>query len=143
MPASAVETRGRSPLRFFLLVFALSVPFWWIGAITGLQLMPGLSVSALAAFSPTAAALILLCRTNKTAGVTDLLWRSFDFKRIRSTRWFAPILLLMPCVSPVYGSHFDMRLGGLVMAFMAAGVVVLWGPNTLARRRPHRSHETP
>jgi len=34
---------------------------------------------------------------------------------------------------PVDGSHFDMRLGGLVMAFTAALVTVVWGPTTLAR----------
>ena len=257
--AGAGAARGRSPLKFFLLVFALSIPFWWIGAVTDLQLMPGLSVSALGAFGPMVAALILVHRKHKTAGVTDLLWRSFDFKRIESKRWFAPILLLMPCVGvavyalmrwmdmpvpalqfsplaallmllaffvgalgeelgwsgyaidplqerwnaikaslfmgvvgvlwhivpltllhrspswiawwclyamaartlmvwlynntgksvfavalfhatlnlsymlfPLYGSHFDMRLGGLVMAIVAAGVVVMWGPKTFA-----------
>lgn len=48
----------RSPLKFFLLVFALSIPFFLAGGITDLQLMPGLSVSALAAFCPMAAAWI-------------------------------------------------------------------------------------
>ena len=98
-PARASATKDRSPLTLCLLVFALSVPFWWIGAVTDLQLMPGLSVSALMAFCPAVAALILVHRTEQTAGVTAVLWRSFDFKRIRSKRWFAPILLLMPGVS--------------------------------------------
>ena len=40
---------------FFLLVFALSIPFWLIGGVTDRQLMPGLSVSALAGFAPMAA----------------------------------------------------------------------------------------
>jgi hypothetical protein len=35
---------------------------------------------------------------------------------------------------PVDGSHFDMRLGGLLMAFTAAIVVAVWGPATLTRR---------
>ena len=34
---------------------------------------------------------------------------------------------------PVYGSHFDMRLGGLVMAAVAVMVTVVWGPATLPR----------
>jgi uncharacterized protein len=34
---------------------------------------------------------------------------------------------------PVYGSHFDMRLGGLGMVFTAAVVTVVWGPTTMAR----------
>ncbi len=252
----------RSPLTFFALVFGLSLPFWWLGAASDLQLMPGLSVSALGAICPMAAALILVHRENKVGGVKALLARSFDFKRIRAKRWYAPILLLMPGISvvvyglmrwmgmplpapqvsllpallmffmffvgalgeelgwsgyvldplqdrwtalqasltlgvvailwhlvpllllersptwiawwclyalaarvlivwlynnmgqsvfavalfhatlnlsymlfPIYGSHFDMRLGGLVMACAAAMVVIAWGPETLARRK--------
>jgi membrane protease YdiL (CAAX protease family) len=30
-------------------------------------------------------------------------------------------------VFPVYGSHFDMRIGGLIMAWLAAEVVAVWG----------------
>ena len=32
--------RTRSPLKFFLLVFAYSIQFWLIGAVASLQLMP-------------------------------------------------------------------------------------------------------
>jgi uncharacterized protein len=260
--------RKRSPLRFFALVFGLSIPFWLVGAATDLQLMPGLSVSALMAFCPMAAALILVHRESGTAGVTELLKRSFDFQRISAKRWYAPILLLMAGVNvavyglmrwmdmplpaphigvlaaplmfiaffigalgeelgwsgyatdpmqdrwnalqtgvllgfvaivwhlvpllqsgrspswiawwclyavaarvliiwlynntdssvfavalfhatlnlswllfPVYGSHFDMRLGGLVMAGVAVMVSVVWGPRTLARYIGARSSE--
>ena len=86
------------PFKFFLLVFALSIPFWLIGAVTGLQLLPGLSVSALGAFCPLMAALILVYREDKAVGVTKLLKRSFDYKRIRAKGWYAPIILLMPGV---------------------------------------------
>ena len=257
---------NRSPLKFFALVLGLSLPFWLMGAATDLQLMPGLSVSALGAFCPMLAALILFHRESGTAGVTGLLRRSFDFKRIRAKRWYAPILLLMAGVNvavyglmlwmdmplpalqigglavllmclaffvgalgeelgwsgyitdpmqdrwnalqtgvilgfvsvlwhlvplllsgrpptwiawwclyavaarilivwlynntgksvfavalfhatlnltwmlfPVYGSHFDMRLGGLVMAAVAVMVTVVWGPKTLARHKSARS----
>ena len=40
---------------------------------------------------------------------------------------------------PVDGSHFDMRLGGLVMAAVAVMVTVVWGPRTLARYNSARS----
>ena len=233
-----------------------------MGAATDLQLMPGLSVSALMAFCPLVAALVLVYRENKAAGVIELLARSLDFKRIQAKRWYVPVLLLMPGINlvvaglmygmgmpppapqvsvlpallmflaffvaalgeelgwsgyileplqdrwtalragltlgvvaivwhlvpllllhrspawiawwclyvvaarvlivwlynntgqsvfavalfhatlnltymlfPIHGSHFDMRLGGLVMAFAAAMVAVVWGPETLARRR--------
>lgn len=89
---------------FFLLVFALSIPFWLMGAATDLQLMPGLSVSALMGFCPMVAALILVYRDKGTTGALALLRRSFDFKRIKSKRWVMPTLLLMPAVSLiVYG----------------------------------------
>ncbi len=89
---------------FFALIFVFSIPFWLLGGITDLQLMPGLSVSALAGFAPVMAALVLVRRGKKSAGMRALLKRSFDFKRIKSKRWLAPVLLLMPAVSlAVYG----------------------------------------
>ncbi|MBC7598587.1 MAG: CPBP family intramembrane metalloprotease, partial [Polaromonas sp.] len=63
----------RSPLTFFVLVFSLSVPFWWIGFVSDLQLMPGLSVSAFMAFCPMVAALLLVRHESSTTGVRDLL----------------------------------------------------------------------
>lgn len=90
---------NKSPLIFFILVFALSIPFSLLGAVTGLQLLPGLPVSSLVVtFCPLIAALILVYRENKTTGVTELLKRSFDYKRIRAKVWYAPIVLLMPGV---------------------------------------------
>ena len=95
---------GRSPLKFFLLVFALSIPFWLLGGMSDLQLMPGLSVSALATVCPMVAALILVYRKRGPAAVTALLRRAFDFRRIKAKRWYAPILLLMAGVNvAVYG----------------------------------------
>ena len=249
-------------MKFFALVLGLSFPFWLMGAAFDLQLMPGLSASALMVFCPMAAALILVYRENKAEGVTELLGRSLDFKRIKAKRWYVPILLLMPGINvvvyglmrwmgmplpapqvsvlpallmslaffvgalgeelgwsgyaldpmqdrwsalragvtlgvvaviwhlvpliqmhqsptwiawwclyavasrvlivwlynntgrsvfavalfhatlnitymlfPIYGSHFDMRVGGLIMAFAAATVTVVWGPKTLARHK--------
>ncbi len=91
----------RSPLKFFLLVLVLSVPFWLIGAATELQLMPGLSISALMAFCPMVAALILVHRESGAKGATKLLRRSFDFNRITAKRWYVPILMTMPAVNVV------------------------------------------
>jgi membrane protease YdiL (CAAX protease family) len=89
---------------FFQLVFALSVPFWFMGAATDRQLMPGLSVSALMAVCPMAAALILVHRERRSGGGHDLLQRSFDFRRIKASVWLVPVLLLMPVVNIlVYG----------------------------------------
>jgi hypothetical protein len=97
--SNPVAARHRSPLKFFIIVYALTLPFWVIGAVTRLQLLPGVPVAALAACCPMLAAMILVYRENKTAGVTALLKRSFDFKRIKAKVCYAPILLVMPVVS--------------------------------------------
>lgn len=53
---------SKATLTFFALVLGLSMPFWLLGATSDAQLMPGLSVSALMAFCPTAAAMLLVSR---------------------------------------------------------------------------------
>ncbi len=100
----ALNRTSRFPLAFFVLVFVLSIPFEVVGAITGLELLPGLPVSALAFVCPALAACILVYRERKTAGVIELLKRSFDYRRIRTRIWYAPVLLFMPGVTAlVYG----------------------------------------
>lgn len=89
---------GRSPLTFFLLVLALAIPFLVVGAVTGIELLPGLPVAALMAVSPAAAALILAHREDGAAGAKALLMRAFDYRRITERIWYAPILLMMPAV---------------------------------------------
>ena len=96
--ATTITSLTKSPLTFFLLVFVLSLPFWLAGAFTTLQLLPGLPVSSLMCFCPVTAALILVYRENKTTGVTELLKRSFDYRRIKTKIWYAPIIFLMPGV---------------------------------------------
>ena len=98
------QARRGTLVKFVALVFAFSIPFFVMGGATNLQLMPGLSVSALAAFAPVAAALVLVFRDGGTADMLALLRRSFDFTRIQDKRWLVPVLFLMPAVSlAVYG----------------------------------------
>ena len=96
--------RGVAPQRksvwaFFLLVFALSVPFALLGAVSGTQLAPGIPVSALGFVCPALAASILVYRENGKAGVKALLRRSVDFHRTTAKRWYAPVVLVMPGVT--------------------------------------------
>jgi membrane protease YdiL (CAAX protease family) len=109
--SNILTSRYGSPLKFFLLVFAFSIPFWLAGASTTLQLLPCVPLAALMFICPAAAALILVCGENKTAGMLGLLERSFEYKRIRSKVWYAPILLLMPSVMVL--SYGLMRLIGV------------------------------
>ncbi len=47
------------------------------------------------------AALMLVYRSEKKAGVVALLKRSYDLNRIKAKRWYVPILLTMPAVAVV------------------------------------------
>jgi len=68
----------RSPLKFFILTFVLSIPFWLIGP-TAEQKLPlpfNLPVGALVLVCPMIAALILVYMENGSDGVKQLLKRS-------------------------------------------------------------------
>lgn len=112
----ADEDIGRAtPIRltvsFFLLVFALSVPFLLFGAASGAELLPGLPVAALASVCPMIAALILVWRESGKAGAAGLLQRSFDFKLIRARIWLIPMIFLPPSAAAL--SYGYMRLTGV------------------------------
>ena len=108
IPSTSVK---RSPFTFFVLVYALSIPFWVAGEVTSFQLLPGLPVSALMFVCPVAAAAILVYRERKFAGVKQLLARALDFKRVTATIWYVPTLLLMPCIMAL--SFGALRLMGV------------------------------
>jgi membrane protease YdiL (CAAX protease family) len=116
------------------LVFALSLPFWLLGAVTERHLLPGLPMSALAFLCPVTAAAVLVHRHDGTAGVIRLLKRAFDYHRIHPKIWYAPILLLMPgvmvlsygvmCVMgvPLPAPHFSaLAAVGLFLGFFLGG----------------------
>jgi uncharacterized protein len=94
--ASIAGLSKRSPLRFFLLVFLLSIPFWVANAFLDLQFVPGVPFSALGVVCPVAAASILIYREAGIAGVNALWKRAFDWRRVRPRSWFLPTVLLMP-----------------------------------------------
>ncbi len=56
------------------------------------------------------------------------------FRSVFAVALFHAMLNLAYMLFPVDGSHFDMRLGGLVMVFAAVIVTAVWGPRTLTRR---------
>ncbi len=57
------------------------------------------------------AAIILVYRQDKKAGVVVLLKRAFDIQRIKNTWWYAPILLIMPLAMML--SFWVQRLTGV------------------------------
>jgi membrane protease YdiL (CAAX protease family) len=84
-----------------VLVFVLTIPFVGVGAVTGLQLLPGIPVAALAFVCPGLAAVILVFQERRSAGVKVLLMRSFDYRRVKVGLWYLPIVLLLPIMAAV------------------------------------------
>ena len=91
-----IRPHKSSPLTFFGLVFALSIPFWVAGALITRQLLPALPLSAIGFLCPGSAAAIIVYRENGWAGVSKLLKRSFDFGHIGAKAWLVPVILLQP-----------------------------------------------
>jgi len=107
------ESQKKSPWTFFILVFALSVPFWVLDVLYPMNLpLDNLPVTDIGAtFTPLAAALILVYREGEPRGVRRFLARAFDYQRITKKTWYIPILFLMPLLYVLtYGA---MRLAGM------------------------------
>jgi len=101
----------RSPLKFFILVFVLSIPFWVLGAFTGqlAELLPiDLPISALMFICPLIAALILIRLDNGPGSVKPFLKRAIDYKRIKNKKWYLPAIFMMPVIMVL--SYLLMRL---------------------------------
>lgn len=94
----ATSAYRRSPFVFFVLVFALSIPFWLIGAVTGGRLSADLPIAALIFVCPGTTAAILVYRESGSAGLIELLKRTFDYRRITRKTWWLPVVLLLPGV---------------------------------------------
>ncbi|MEP0708438.1 MAG: CPBP family intramembrane glutamic endopeptidase [Parvibaculum sp.] len=127
------EMSGSSDARltvFFVLVFVLSVPFWLAGYALGElpDLIPiDLPVSALMAFTPAAAALILVWRAEGRSGAAALLKRAGDFRRVTRKRWFLAAFLFMPGI--LTASFLLMRMMGAPLpdpAFSLAALPVFF-----------------
>lgn len=88
----------RSPLIFFILVFALALPFWLLG--TMLKPLPpiNLSLSSLQIVCPITAAVILVYREEKLDGIRKLFKRVFNAKRIGHPIWYIPVIFLTPFI---------------------------------------------
>lgn len=126
---------GRRPLLFCVLVTVLSLPFWGIGAATGLQLFSGLPFAAVMFFLPGLVALILTWRADGRAAAGRLLRRAGDWDRVRPRAWLLAAALLAPAVIAagcviqrltgvtLAAAHISpLTAGGLFLLFLFAGV---------------------
>lgn len=89
----------RSPLKFFLLVFALAIPIWLLSSFVGVIGSLKVPVTDLVlAFMPLTAAAILVYREAGFGGVRTLLKRALDYKRIKQKIWYLPLIFLAPLI---------------------------------------------
>jgi membrane protease YdiL (CAAX protease family) len=94
-----VQNKREFVFIFFVLVFVLSIPFWVLGMINPIQLLPGLPISAFGVFAPVLSALILVYKDERLLGVLQLLERSFDFKRVKNKNWYLAFILINPVIA--------------------------------------------
>ena len=117
---------NRSPLKFFLLTYALATPLWVIGffvEVPGLPKNSHITDFGLA-FCPLIAASILVYREEGGGGgVRRLLSRVFDHRRIRKKIWYVPIFFLMPLLYLL--TYWGMRLMGLQIPGQTASFVMI------------------
>ncbi len=106
---------NRAFAAFVAILFAISVPFWFLGSGGFLpkSIPIALPLSALMTFAPALAACILVLRRGGWRAVGALLARIFDVRRIRSAGWLAAAALAMPLV--MIATFVLMRLSGVQM----------------------------
>ncbi len=113
---TALEQVKNHPLAFFVLVYALSAPFWIISILQGKSGLPDNipSTDIGATLSPTVAACILIYRENGRSGLVKYLRRVFDYTRIERKRWLSTAVLFLPGLYVT--TYIAMRLAGLPVA---------------------------
>jgi uncharacterized protein len=85
----------KSALKFFLLVYGLSIPLWIIETMVDFKGLP-LQIpitDIVAAFTPLMAACILTYKEEGRDGVNKLLKRIVDYSRIKQKRWYLSVIL--------------------------------------------------
>jgi uncharacterized protein len=89
----------KSPLSYFIMVFVLSVPFYFLGAtdahILGLSILPA---SAFMVVVPLIVAITLIYQQRGSLGVMALLKSTLVYQRSRGMGWILVALLFMPFV---------------------------------------------
>ncbi|MBC7695193.1 MAG: CPBP family intramembrane metalloprotease [Burkholderiales bacterium] len=87
---------NKSPLKFFLLVFGLSIPLRVMDTLFDVKRfsLDFSIIDILAAFTPLIAACILVYSEEGRVGISNLFKRIFDYSRITNKMWYVPILFL-------------------------------------------------
>jgi len=113
--------------KFFALVFALSVPFWVLGALTDNQILPGLPRSALMVLAPVTAAGMLVARSGGRAPLARFIRLALDLRKMTWWAWFVaiatmPLIMLASGLWLIATGHdlppFEFRLADLAILFV-------------------------
>lgn len=110
---AAQDLDKRHPLAFFVLVFALSIPFWIVSVGSGKSELPD-NIPATdigATLTPLIAACVLVYMENGKLGLKRFLARILDYRRIKNKRWLITAILLLPALYVV--TYAVMKLAAL------------------------------
>lgn len=104
------------PFAFFGLVYAMSAPFWMLGAFLKSSWLPdNIPLSDIGAtLSPALAACFLIYKEDGLRGLKTFLGRIFDYRRTSSRSWFFTALLLLPVL--YLATYAVMRISGYPLA---------------------------
>lgn len=89
-------------LKYFGLLFLISVPFWVLGALSDDMFLPGLPLSALMVVCPVMIAAILVSRNGGRSALWTFLAQAMDCRKMRPWAWIAT-LGTMPLVMVLSG----------------------------------------
>lgn len=124
------------PWQYFLLVYALSAPFWLLSLLFKSSPLPdNLPLTDIgAALTPTVAAVLLRYREGGMPAVRNLFRRVLDYGRVKNPAYFGAAILIFPLLYlltyaairqtgqavPAWSISFAPLFGAFVMFFIAA-----------------------
>ena len=126
-PSAPTTTLRAFPLKYFVIAFAFTWLFWWLAALGARDVIPALpGLTALGAFGPLVAAVILTAQESGRAGLRSLL--------SRVVRWrVAPIWYAVALLGPLAITLAAMVLEVAVLGVQPPSLGVLIGelPSTV------------
>jgi membrane protease YdiL (CAAX protease family) len=120
---------GRSVARYVVLLSALCIPIWVIGAMVDVELFPGFKLFQAGLAMPAIAALLLTYHERGWAGTAVLLRRTYDARQFRPRVWFLPVLLLFPGFGVI--NYWALRVAGADLPPPAFSLLSVLGYGTV------------
>jgi CAAX protease family protein len=109
MNREAGHVQRRPVVAFFVVVTALTIPFWILDVVTGIEIVPGVPFSGFGVLLPAATAAIFLYRERGWGGVAALM----KTLRIGPKIWLLPAALTVPAILLL--SYLVLRLSGVAV----------------------------